>query len=78
MKIIRRNNIFSLFFLFCLILLNGIGATLPIPNLILLSEYYNFPIGFIEASFVGVSTLFLLVWGVLVDKMERKKIPLPH
>ncbi len=74
MKIIRRNNIFSLFFLFCLILVNGIGATLPIPNLILLSAYYNFPIGFIEASFVGVSTLFLLLWGVLVDKMGRKKI----
>lgn len=74
MKITRRNPIFSLFFLFCLILLNGIGATLPIPNLILLSDYYNFPIGFIEAIFVGVSTSFLLVWGVLVDKMERKKI----
>ncbi|MHA1966711.1 MAG: MFS transporter [Candidatus Hodarchaeales archaeon] len=74
MKVIRRNPIFSLFFLFCLILLNGIGATLPIPNLTQLSEYYHFPIGFIEAIFVGISTCFLFFWGVVVDKMERKNI----
>ena len=75
MKIIRQNPIFSLFFLFSLILLNGIGVTLPIPNLILLAEYYNFPmIGIVEAVFVGVSTFFLIFWGLLVDRLERKKL----
>ncbi len=75
MEIIRQTPIFSLFFLFSLILLNGIGATLPIPNLILLAEYYDFPMmGLVEAAFVGVSTLFLILWGFLVDKLERKNI----
>lgn len=75
MKVIRQNPLFSLFFLFGLILLNGIGATLPIPNLSLIAEYYSFPmIGFVEALFVGVSTIFLLFWGYFVDKTERKTI----
>jgi MFS family permease len=75
LKTIHQTPIFSLFFLFTLILLNGIGATLPIPNLILIAEYYDFPmIGFVEAVFVGVSTLFLIFWGFLVDRLERKNI----
>jgi len=75
MKVIRQNPLFSLFFLFGLILLNGIGATLPIPNLSLIADYYSFPmIGFVEALFVGVSTIFLLFWGYFVDKTERKTI----
>lgn len=56
-------------------MLNGIGATIPIPNLTQLSLYYDFPlIGLIEAMFVVVSTSFLFVWGYCVDKLERKQL----
>lgn len=75
MKTIRQSPLLPLFFLFSLILLNGIGATLPIPNLTLLAEFYNFPlIGLIEAMFVIVSTLFLLIWGYIVDRFARKPL----
>ncbi|MFX0171051.1 MAG: MFS transporter [Candidatus Hodarchaeota archaeon] len=75
MKTIRQSPLLPLFFLFGLILLNGIGATLPIPNLTLLADFYNFPlIGLIEAMFVIVSTLFLLIWGYNVDRFARKPL----
>ncbi|MFX1282658.1 MAG: MFS transporter [Promethearchaeota archaeon] len=75
MKFFRQNPILSLLFIFSLILINGIGATLPIPNLTQLADYYNFPlIGFIEGMFVVISTFFLFVWGFCVDKLERRQI----
>lgn len=75
MKIIPQTPFLSLFYLFSLILINGIGATLPIPNLTQIAEYYNFPlIGLVEAMFVVVSTIFLFIWGYMVDKVERKRI----
>ncbi len=75
MNIIRRTHFLSLFYLFSLILLNGIGTTLPIPNLTQIAEHYNFPlIGLVEAMFVVISTLFLFIWGYSVDKLERKRI----
>lgn len=77
MKFFRQNSVFSLFFLFFMILLNGIGATLPIPNLIQIADNYNvvFPlIGLVEAVFVIISTLFLFIWGYCVDKFERKQL----
>jgi len=75
MKFFHQNSILSLFFLFSLILVNGIGATLPIPNLTHLADYYNFQlIGLIEAMFVIISTIFLFVWGFYVDKLERKQL----
>ncbi|MHA1205990.1 MAG: MFS transporter [Candidatus Hodarchaeales archaeon] len=71
----RRNSIFSLIFLFGLILLNGVGVTLPIPNLIKIGEQLNFPlIGIVEASFILFSIVALVVWGYLVDKYNRKPL----
>ncbi|MHA1971978.1 MAG: MFS transporter [Candidatus Hodarchaeales archaeon] len=73
MQIYREHNLFSLFFLFGLILLNGIGATLPIPNIKSIAETYDFQyLGFIEAVFITLATIFLVIWGYLVDKIERK------
>ena len=75
MSKIRRIPFLSIFFLFCLILLNGIGATLPIPNLTFINEHYQFPlIGLVEAIFVLISTLLLFFWGYFVDKIDRKSI----
>jgi MFS family permease len=72
---VQRNSIFSLLFLFGLILVNGIGVTLPIPNLILIGDFYNFPlIGVVEAIFIIISTLFLIIWGYVVDQYDRKVI----
>ncbi|MCK4848639.1 MAG: MFS transporter [Candidatus Heimdallarchaeota archaeon] len=71
----RRNSIFSLLFLFGLILLNGVGVTLPIPNLIQIGEQLNFPlIGIIEALFILFSMFALVVWGYFVDKYRRKPL----
>ncbi len=71
----RRNSLPSLIFLFGLILLNGIGVTLPIPNLTIIAEQLNYPyIGFIEALFIVVSMGALIFWGYLVDKMNRKPL----
>ena len=70
---IKRNSLGSLTFLFSLILLNGIGVTLPVPNLNSIGEHYNFPfIGIIEALFIVFSTIALMIWGYLVDKLNRK------
>ncbi|MFX0050619.1 MAG: MFS transporter [Candidatus Hermodarchaeota archaeon] len=75
MKTLRQSPLLSLFFLFSLILLNGMGVTLPIPNLARLAEFYNFPLmGLVEAMFVIVSTFFLLIWGYNVDKLKRKPL----
>ncbi len=75
MNILRRTRFLSLLYLFSLILLNGIGTTISIPNLIQIAEHYDFPlIGFVEALFVVISTLFLFIWGYFVDKLERKRI----
>lgn len=75
MSFVKRNSIFSLFFLFGLILVNGVGVTLPIPNLTLIGEYYDYSfMGYIEASFIIISTLFLIIWGYLIDQYDRKII----
>lgn len=75
MKSVRQTSFLSMFFLFSLILLNGIGVTLPIPNLVQIADYYNFPlIGLVEAMFVVISTIFLFIWGYCVDKLERKQL----
>ncbi len=72
---IRRNSIPSLFLLFSLILLNGVGVTLPIPNLKIIGEQHNFPlIGLVEAFFIIFSMIFLIVWGYLVDKFDRRPL----
>ena len=72
---IRRNSIPSLILLFSLILLNGVGVTLPIPNLKIIGEQYNFPlIGVVEAFFIIFSMIFLVVWGYLVDKYNRRPL----
>ena len=72
---LKRNSFFSLLFLFGLILLNGVGVTLPIPNLIQIGEQLNFPlIGIVEALFILISILALVVWGYLVDKYDRKPL----
>ena len=71
----KRNSIPSLIFLFGLILLNGIGVTLPIPNLTVIAEELRFPyIGFIEALFILVSMIGLIFWGYFIDKMNRKPL----
>lgn len=64
----------SLFFLLILILLSGIGATLPIPNLLKIEDEFSFPSGLIEACFVIVTMLFLIIWGFFVDIFSRKAI----
>lgn len=75
MKRVQKTPFFSLFFLFFLILLNGIGTTLPIPNLTQLADQYNFPLlGLVEALFVVILTFFLFFWGFLVDKLNRKQL----
>jgi MFS family permease len=72
---LKRNSIFSLLFLFGLILLNGVGVTLPIPNLIQIGEQLNFPlIGIVEALFIIFSMFALAIWGYLVDKYKRKPL----
>lgn len=64
---------FSLTFLFSLILINGIGTTLPIPYLTLLAEIFDFPlIGLIEAGFLTISAFCSLGWGYTADRFERK------
>ena len=75
LNFLRKNSVLSLFFLFGLILLNGVGITLPIPNLIQIAEQMNFPlIGIVESLFIIVSIISLAVWGYLVDKYNRKPI----
>jgi len=65
----------SLVLLFGLILLNGVGVTLPIPNLTQIGEQLNFPlIGIIEALFILFSMFALVVWGYFVDKYKRKPL----
>ena len=72
---LKRNSVLPLTFLFGLILLNGVGVTLPIPNLIQIGEQLNFPlIGIVEAFFIFFSMLALVVWGYLVDKYNRKPL----
>lgn len=72
---IKDIPVLSILFLFCLLLLNGIGATLPIPNLTIINEHYQFPlIGLVEAIFVLISTLLLFLWGYFADKLDRKSI----
>ncbi|UCE12907.1 MAG: MFS transporter [Candidatus Heimdallarchaeota archaeon] len=75
MKRVRKTPFFPLFFLFFLILLNGIGTTLPIPNLAQLADQYDFPLlGLVEALFVVILTCFIFFWGYLVDKFDRKHL----
>ncbi|PWI47980.1 hypothetical protein CEE45_08760 [Candidatus Heimdallarchaeota archaeon B3_Heim] len=72
---IKRNSLTSLIFLFSLILLNGVGVTLPIPNLEIIGRQYDFPlIGIVEAFFIIFSMVALVVWGYLVDKFDRRQI----
>ncbi len=72
---LKRNSVLPLIFLFGLILLNGVGITLPIPNLIQIGEQLNFPlIGIIEALFILFSMFSLVVWGYFVDKFDRKPL----
>ena len=75
MNFLKRNSILSPLFLFGLILVNGIGVTLPIPNLTLIGDFYNFSMmGYIEACFIVISTLFLIIWGYIIDRFDRKMI----
>jgi MFS family permease len=72
---IKRNSLMSLFFLFSLILLNGVGVTLPIPNLKIIGNQYNFPlIGIVEAFFILFSMVALVAWGYFVDKYDRHSL----
>jgi len=72
---IRNHYFFPLFLLFSLVLLSGIGVTLPIPNIVNISTSINFEyLGFIEAAFVLISILFIIIWGYLVDKFDRKTL----
>ncbi len=72
---IRNHYFFPLFLLFSLVLLSGIGVTLPIPNIVNISTSINFRyLGFIEAAFVLISILFIIIWGYLVDKFDRKTL----
>ncbi|MHA1542895.1 MAG: MFS transporter, partial [Candidatus Hodarchaeales archaeon] len=72
---LKRNSVIPLTLLFGLILLNGVGVTLPIPNLIQIGEQLHFPlIGLVEALFIIFSMLALVVWGYLVDKYNRKPL----
>jgi MFS family permease len=72
---IRRNSLPSLIFLFGLIMLNGIGVTLPIPNMTLIAQQLNFQyVGLIEALFILISMCSLIFWGYLVDNMNRKTL----
>ena len=72
---LKKNSVLPLIFIFGLILLNGVGITLPIPNLIQIGEQMNFPlIGMIESLFIIVSMFSLLVWGYFVDKFDRKPL----
>ncbi len=72
---IKRNSLSSLIFLFSLILLNGIGVTLPIPNLKIIGDQYNFSlIGLVESVFIVFSMIALVVWGYLVDKYDRRQL----
>ncbi|MHA2226333.1 MAG: MFS transporter [Candidatus Hodarchaeales archaeon] len=71
----RTTPFLSLSFLLFLILLNGMGATIPIPNLSAMAVHFNFPlIGLVEAMFVIVNTMFLFIWGYGADKLERKQL----
>ena len=72
---IKRNSLTSLIFLFSLILLNGVGVTLPIPNLEIIGQQYDFPlIGIVEAFFIVFSMIALVIWGFLVDKYDRRSL----
>ncbi|MHA1975568.1 MAG: MFS transporter [Candidatus Hodarchaeales archaeon] len=72
---VKRNSLTSLIFLFSLILLNGVGVTLPIPNLEIIGNQYNFQlIGLVEAFFIIFSMIALVVWGYMVDKYDRRPL----
>ena len=72
---VKRNSLTSLIFIFSLILLNGVGVTLPIPNLKIIGEEYNFPlIGLVEAFFIIFSMAALIVWGYMVDRYDRRPL----
>ncbi|MHA1993138.1 MAG: MFS transporter [Candidatus Hodarchaeales archaeon] len=72
---IKRNSLTSLIFLFSLILLNGVGVTLPIPNLQIIGKQFDFPlIGIVEAVFIVFSMIALVVWGYFVDKYDRRPL----
>ncbi len=75
MKVHKSTVPFKILFLFVLLLINGVGATLPIPNLTVLAQYYNFQyFGFIEAIFILILTSTQLLWGFLIDTLERKRL----
>ncbi|MFW9778632.1 MAG: MFS transporter [Candidatus Heimdallarchaeota archaeon] len=71
----QRSQLFSLSFLFTLILINGIGTTLPIPYLTLLADIFEFPLmGLVEAGYLAISAFCSLAWGYITDRFERKRL----